>query len=89
MSHNFLVIQPVPHWLYDDQPAMWNVLDLTWVEKLRDENGTRVPGPLDIRELKLGQISASDLADYIFSDPDVAAVFRITGPAVPPGLPEA
>jgi len=83
--HNFLVIQPVPHWLYDDPPFMWDSLDRIWENKLQEENGTRMPGPLDIRELKLGQIAASDLAEYLFEDPDTAAVFKVTGPAVPPG----
>ncbi len=89
MISRFLVIIPVPVQVYTDPPFMWFSLDRIWVEKLQSERGTRVPGPLDMRELQLGEISAHDLAEYIFSDPDTAAVFKVTGPAIPPDLPEA
>jgi hypothetical protein len=82
----FLVIQPVPQWLYDDLDWLWDALDLIWHGKLADELGTRTPGPLFMREMQLAEIGRSGLADYLFQS-DVAAVFRITGPALPPDIP--
>jgi hypothetical protein len=80
----FLVIQPVPHWLYDDQPFMWNALEQIWTSKLADDGGIRTPGPLYMREMQLGEIAGSSLAEHLLTAPDVAAVFRVVGPALPP-----
>lgn len=84
---SFLVIQPVPKDVYEDKPFLWFTLEAIWHEKLRDSRGARAPGPLLMRELKLGEIAGSNLAEYLFGDPDIAAVFRIVGPAIPPDIP--
>jgi hypothetical protein len=83
----FLVIQPVPHWLYADPPFMWDALDHIWTSKLADDLGTRTPGPLHIREMRLAEVEGSGLADYLFQS-DIAAVYRIVGPALPPDIPK-
>lgn len=88
MPQPFLVIQPVPKEVYEDPPFLWFVLEQIWNEKLWDNHGDRAPGPLLMRELKLGDIAGSNLAEYLFGDPHVAAVFKITGPAIPPDIPE-
>ena len=82
-DQTFLVIQPVTHDLYADPLLMWDILEHIWLMKLDEDGGTRIPGPLWMREMRLAEIEGSDLATYLFQS-DVAAVFRITGPTMPP-----
>lgn len=87
MIQPFLVIQPVPFSVHSDPVFMWEVLEQIWRDKLWDSHGTRAPGPLLMRELKMGEIAGSSLSEYLFGDPDIVAVFKIVGPAIPPDIP--
>ena len=80
----FLVLQPVPRWLYDDPPFMWDALEHIWTSKLAEDGGVRTPGPIHMRQLQLAEIEGSSLAEHLFMSADVAAVFRVVGPALPP-----
>jgi hypothetical protein len=84
----FAWMQPIPRTLYNDKPAMYDLMMKGWEVRLSVAHGRRVSGPLRFQVSGFGYIDDMSLKEVLVkSELSIMwtyAIVRISGPAIRP-----
>lgn len=85
MIDKFVIYQPIPRILHEDEEQRWIALHFIWYESLREKRGVPVSGPLQMTVIDFGYIDDNTLREVYVSERSrewTFATWRVIGPAV-------